>query len=253
MKRAILLILFIIALVLPCSAKDKKTPILPNVFIVDTSDAKDEVIFEDPTPLKGYAEYLEDTEAIYLTDENGNFVLNLKVPQKITPKKLSEEYKTYTIGSTPVFSRKNSEEYQITPMGRDSIVTAGNISFGTTYEQDVDRSELEQTTGLFTKYQKGRFAVKTAYNRTIGSTYSSYSDSIYISPEFKINKMFTIKQVLTNNFTYETRKNELILSINPLAYTKDDRLNIEIGAGQTYNQENDIIRNRIRFNTKLKL
>ena len=65
--------------------------ILPNIFITDTSEAEGE-IDPDSITLKGYAEFMEDSEAIYLKDVDDQFVLNLKVPQKIGSQKLINGY-----------------------------------------------------------------------------------------------------------------------------------------------------------------
>jgi len=257
MKRAFNIICIIAFLSLPCVAKntelsyDKDLIILPNIFITDISEAEEEIDTDNIT-LKGYAEYLEDSEAIYLKDDNDQFVLNLKVPQKITSQKLADEHKKIN-KKTANYSKYGGAEYKIAPETRDAIISAGDLSFGTTIDEEVDYAELEHTATFFTKYKKNKFALTSAYERTIGSTYNNYIDTIYIAPEIKINKILSIKEVLSDNRTYRRKKAELVLSINPLANRKEDRLNFEIGASRTYYEQNDFIRDRIRFNTRFKL
>ena len=53
----------------------------------ETSDNSDNNIALGATVLKGYAQYVEDSNSIYLKDGNNNFVLNLKNPQKISASK----------------------------------------------------------------------------------------------------------------------------------------------------------------------
>lgn len=236
---------------LPCLAKDKDL-VLPNIFITDTTEAEEYIEPTDIT-LKGYAEYMEDAEAVYLKDDNDQFVLNLKVPQKITSKKLADEHKKILAEQPLVYSKYGAEEYQVMPRGRNSVVSAGGLSFGTSYDQEVDYAELEQTAGFFTKYDIGRFSVKTAYERTIGSADHFYYDNLYVAPEIRLNKVFSIKEVLTADISRNRKKAEIVLSINPLAYTKEDRLNLEFGAGQTYDANNELMRSKIRFNTRFKL
>ena len=132
-------------------------------------------------------------------------------------------------------------------------MTSGDLSFGTSIDEEVDYAELEHTATFFTKYKKDNFAITSAYERTIGSTYNNYIDSIYVAPEIKINKILSVKNVLSDNRTYNRKKTELVLSINPLANTKDNRLNFEIGASRTFYEQNNFIRDRIRFSTKFKL
>ena len=50
----------------------------------------EEILFENEdnvrygaTTLKGYAQYVDDSNAIHLKDDNDEFVLNIKNPQKI--------------------------------------------------------------------------------------------------------------------------------------------------------------------------
>lgn len=238
--------ILIIFLSLPCLSYENDLIILPNIFITDTSEAK-----SDNYTLKGYAEYLEDTEAIYLKDPDNQFVLNLKIPQKIASQKLVNSYipKSKNIS----YSKYGGAEYKIAPESGDAIVTSGDLSFGTSIDEEVDYAELEHTATFFTKYKKDRFAITSAYERTIGSTYNNYIDSIYVAPEIKINKILSVKNVLSDNRTYNRKKTELVLSINPLANTKDNRLNFEIGASRTFYEQNNFIRDRIRFSTKFKL
>ncbi len=226
--------------------------ILPNVFITDTSEAEEEI---DPNSitLKGYAEFMEDSQAIYLKDLEDQFVLNLKVPQKINSKKLVNSY-TPNYKKRPItYSKYDKAEYKISPTNGDATISAGDVSFGTAIGEEVDFAELEHTATFFTKYKKDRFAITSAYERTIGSTANNYIDSVYIAPEFKINKVLSIKEILTDNRTFNRKKAELVLSINPLAKTKENRLRFEIGASRTIYEETNFIRDRIRFNTKFKL
>ena len=157
---------------LPCFAKKEEVPEvkLQSIFLTDTYEAEDYIEPEN-IPLKGYAEDIEDSEASYLTDENDQFVLNLKVPQKITTTRLSDEHEKIYDKKPLTYSKYGSEEYLVIPKDANSTVAAGKgVSFGTKMEQEVDYGELEHTTTMFTKYNKGRFSVTTAYERTIGST-----------------------------------------------------------------------------------
>ncbi len=252
MIRVLCIAVLITFLSLPCMAYESDLIILPNIFITDTSEAEGE-IDPDSITLKGYAEFMEDSEAIYLKDVDDQFVLNLKVPQKIGSQKLINGYTPNYKKQQVSYSKYGGAEYKIAPTSRDAVVSAGDVSFGTTIDEEVDYAELEHTATFFTKYKKNKFALTSAYERTIGSTYNNYIDSIYIAPEYKVNKVLSIKEILSDNRTYNRKKAELVLSINPLANTKDNRLNFEIGASRTIYAENNFVRDRIRFSTKFKL
>ena len=229
-------IILIIALIsLPCLAKD-----LPNIQIPDE---------EMNTTLKGYAEYLEDSEAIYLKDNENKFVLNIKIPQKIESKSLLE--KQITPSQNFDYSKYNSEEYRVRPTNRSKSISRQAFSVGAKYDNDVDYAQFEQTAGLYTKYEKEWFSISTSYEKTIGSTNGVPVDTIYISPEFKLGQRVSIKPVLSSNLTYRRKKAELILSINP--FLKSDRFNFELGTAQTFDENNVLIKNQFKFNTRFKL
>ena len=94
------------------SSDDTKSSSDEEVYIEDTTtseeNADDEIILnmkqEEPentekvtdddesftigaSVLKGYAQYVEDSNSIYLIDDNDNYVLNIKTPQKISASK----------------------------------------------------------------------------------------------------------------------------------------------------------------------
>ena len=122
MRRFLFLLIFCIVAQYAAFCAPKKmipapsdgTELLPNIFIYEIPDTEEttttdieeqdglesdyitpkisdsnEIIFEQDTSilgattLKGYNQYIEDTNAIYLKDSNNNFVLNIKSPQKI--------------------------------------------------------------------------------------------------------------------------------------------------------------------------
>ena len=83
MMRVLCILSLIIFFSLPCMAYESDLIILPNVFITDTSEAEEEI---DPNniTLKGYAEFMEDSQAIYLKDpDDDQLVLNLKIQRKL--------------------------------------------------------------------------------------------------------------------------------------------------------------------------
>lgn len=253
MKKFLMLAIIIFASI-PCYAKDKDIPEvkLQSIVLTDTSEAEDYIEPEN-IPLKGYAQFIEDNEAIYLMNDCDEFALNLKVPQKITRSTLQDTQEKIFVNQPLLYSKYEAEEFQVIPKEGSSVVTQGPISFGTNMTRDVDYGQLEHVATFFTRYDKGRFAVNTAFERTIGSTYNNYYDNLYIAPELKLNKYISIRNTLTADITRERKKNEVVLSVKPLAKKQGDRLNLEFGASQTYDSTNALIRKQIKFNTKFKL
>lgn len=206
------------------------------------------------TVLKGYAEYKEDSDAVYLKDENNNFVLNIAKPQTITSTKIdlknSKTFQEHFINT----SKYTSDEYRIADKTIEVSSKINNFKIGTVYDSGIFRSQLEQTTSLFATYQKDRFSMKTAFERYSGAMYGGeYYDTYSISPTFKLNENISIKEVLGVDIEHSRKTSELVLQVSPLAHKGNDRINFEVGAKQYFDQSNDMYRTRIRFSTLFKL
>lgn len=200
-------------------------------------------------PLKGYAEYEDNADTIYLKDEHNNFVLNLRVPQKFNTQALNEQQKTKT-NNMQYYSRFNSEEYRIAPQSFMAVEKRGCMSYGTLFNSGIDNSQLERSTTLFTKYDSKYFSISSAYKKNNLTAYGLITDNFYIAPELKLNRVFSLTEVLSTDLTRNRRKGEFVLSISPL---KDERMIFELGAGTTYDVDNDRSWSQVRFNTKFKL
>ena len=126
----------------------------------------------------------------------------------------------------------------------------GGFTTGTMFNQMIDTAELEQSTGIFSRYDTKYFAIYTAYSKTLNSTNSNYNDNVYISPEFKLNQYFTLKEILSADMTKNRKKAEFVISINPFGKKDTDRLRIEFGANATYDDNNSLLKNQFKFSTK---
>ena len=120
---------------------------------------------------KEYDEFVEDANSIFLKDEGDNYVVNLRVPQKITSNhSLKLENKIHNERLLNL-SKYSKEEYNISGKSVNSIYTKGGFSIGTTYDSSIDKiSMLENSTKLFTRYERERFALSSAYEKTMNTT-----------------------------------------------------------------------------------
>lgn len=217
---------------------------------LNSSDDTDTI---SATTLKGYAEYVEDADSIYLKDGNNQFVVNLKVPQKITSRQSLNLQKKTDFGLEKQISKYNEEEYRISGGSSKTVAKLGNFSFGAISGYDVDTSMLEYETGLFTRYEKKKFALNSAYKKSLKTTYGQYVDTFSLTPEFRMNKIFAIKEVLSADMTRNRKSGELVLQVTPFGNKDNDRLNFELGAKQTMDETNTIYRTQFRFSTEFKL
>lgn len=201
--------------------------------------------------LHGYAQYDEGEEnAIFLSDTVSDFhAIKLMKPAKIDAKKY-----TYLPQSSPgLYSSLSTVEYSISPISGTSYAKKGGFSAGTMYKQGIDYAELEQSTGVFSRYESKYFAISTAYEKTVNSTNNNYNDNFYLAPELILNQYFSLKEVLSADIAKNRKKAEFILSINPFGKKDTDRLRFELGTSATYDDTNALLKNQFKFSTKFKL
>ena len=219
--------------------------------MLDISEENNENVMLGATVLKGYAEYIEDSEAIYLKDDNDNFVINLKTPQKISESKgldLASHARTKEI------SKHTNTEYNIAPKSVISSSTKGNFTIGALYENEVDNiAMLESETGLFTRYEKDKFAVSSSFKKSLNTTYAQDYNTISVTPELKLNNYISLKNKLSADITRNRRSTELIFSLNPFGKKDRDRMLLEAGAKQTFFMDTGENKTQLNFSATFKL
>lgn len=200
--------------------------------------------------LKGYTRFVEDTNTIYLKDDSNNFVLNIKQPQKISgSKNLNIESQ-----ETKRILQYTNPEYAIAPSSIKSVGNVGDFTFGAMYSNEIDNiAMLETETGLFTKYEKERFALNSSVKKSLNTTYAEDYNTFTLAPELKINRFMSIKNVLSADVTRNRRSSALIFSLNPLAKRDTDRMHFELGAKQTYYADSNTNKTEFSFSTIFKL
>lgn len=251
-------------------------PILPSIFIWEipenntANDNKEESLNEDlyaqdydeyneeeitlsqdNSTVKGYLEYAEGADAIYLKDDHKEFVLNLQVPQKFGTSRAADNSKLpKTTFANNVYARSGDIAYNIAPVDANAVIAKkGNFSFGTAYNESIDKSDLGFTTSFYTKYDQKYFSLSSSYNKESGVAYSMVVDKFSVTPELKLNQYISIKDVMTSDITRNRKQNSLILSIKP---TRDDRLRFEFGAGQTFDESREMIKSEVKFSTQFR-
>lgn len=206
--------------------------------------------------LKGYAVYNEEDEnedIITLNPELEAFVLNIKKPISVKASKYTNLKLSDSLYDN-IYTKLNGSEYSIAPMSNKHTDNLGyGLSTGTLYEQEISYGELEQSSGVFSRYEHKRFALTTAYTKTVNTTNNNYNDKFAITPEFKLNQYMTLKQKLSADTVKKRKKAELILSVNPFGKKDNDRLRFDFTVGETYDEVSNTFWNRYEFNTIFKL
>lgn len=279
MKKFVIAFLFIIMQTPSFSAPQKMVPsggdnFVPNIFIysipetetkeipdTDEADSINESVTEPQaeelagnvyaTTLKGYAQYVEDNNEIYLKDDYNNFVLNIKQPQKISSSGIGEFRQN---GKKPTL-QYNSPEYSIAPASIKTTDRAGDFTFGAMYGNDIDNSTamLETETGLFTKYERSKFALNSSVTKSLNTTNAIDYNTFSIAPELKVNNYLSLKNVMSADVTRNRRSSALIFSLNPFGKKDVDRMRLELGAKQTYFLDTSTNKTEFSFSTVFKL
>ena len=204
--------------------------------------------------LKGYAQYNEeDANAISLDiPKNEVLVLYIKPPVHVGEKYFAGLQSGPSLFDSNIYSKYNGSEYSIAPISASTSKSVGGFSAGTTYSQGIDYGELEQSSGIFTKYQYKRFALSTSYAKTINSTNNNYNDNFYIIPEIKLSQYLTLKNIFSADTVKRRKKAEVVLSVNPFGKKDYDRLRLEFGASETYDEMNELLKGQFRFSTNYR-
>ena len=268
--RLLLIVVISVLLAVPAFSKDKpERDYIPNVFIYsipDEDDKNDEIGKTElntnttvKTPvLKTEIKYFDNIDTVTLDNSKNSKIINISKPQKINAvanqakilsgKSLKRPYKP------PKAAYLQQEESLITDYNKSYEEKIGVLSIGSNYSSSLSSlSSLEYSSGLFTKYHKNKFTLKTQLTKE-QSAVSGYSeDSFSLAPEYRFNKSVALKHVLTTNITTNRKTAELILLLTPFAYKNNDRFNLELSAGQTYDADNSLLKSKFKFMTNFKL
>lgn len=232
------------------SKKGKEEPVEP---ISDENTEAEEPIVLNATTFKGYAEYIEGADDILYMDNYQKLSLNIKSPEKISSKNLLDGKTQYSGSNYNLISKFKSDEYSISPDNRNFMLQEGNWTYGTSFGSEISTSQLERSTGLFTKYENKYFALSSNYNKNNMTTAQIQTDNVSVTPEFKFNNYISIKDVLSKDMTRNRRSSELIFSINPLGAKDKDRMRLNFGAKQTYDENTGNTWSQLNFTTNFKL
>ena len=270
MRELVLVLVLIFSFNLPVFAKDKVKDYIPNVFVYQIPDEPEQnddeigknelntnTIVKTPV-LKTEIHYFDNLDVVSFEKSDNAKQINLSKPQKITPSKSPIKNANNTNLKHPYSPVKSkyagAEESWISDYTKGYEERLGSFSIGSNYSTNLSSlSTLEYSSGLFTKYQKNNFTLKTQYTKEQTATSGYTADSFSFSPEYRINKSLALKNVFTTNLTTNRKSAELTLLLTPFAYKNNDRLNLEVSAGQTYDEDNTLLKSKFKFNTSFKL
>lgn len=248
---------------------------IPNVFIYEIPDEEEETSGTDelgstelntntavkPTVLKSEIQYFDNLDVVSLDKTGNSKSINISKPQKISAsslkdynKKLEADRAARVSNKVVQASYRGDEESWISGNYKGVEESLGNFSFGTNYSSELSSlSNLEYSSGLFTKYQRKNFSLNTTYHKDQVATYGLTTNYITLEPELRLNRALAIRHVLEADITRNRKTAKLIFLLTPFAYKGNDRFNLQFGAGQTYDDTNALMKTKFEFSTKLEL
>lgn len=250
--KKIFTLLFILLAAIQCCYADEETIDEINSYFVEEA--------EQSAPLQGHVEYEQDTEdknAIDLDSINVNHI-NISKPKSFGSKSMVAGMKKPSL--TPIqedyataASKFSTQEYSIRPVSTTYSQKYGKLSFGAMYNSSLDSSaQSNYSTGIFTRYDWKYFALSTSYSKSTNSSYDSYNDKIFVAPELKLTKRLSLLDIMQTDVNQINKKNEVVLRYTPSFKKYADDIQFEIGAGQSFYEDN-YINSSVRFSTRFKL
>lgn len=250
---------------IPDSTPEKETTDATENDYINTSVQEDDTVTLQPdddveddavlgaTTLKGYAQYVEDSDSIYLKDDKDKFVLNIKVPQKISSTQ-GLDFSSSTNTATKKKTKGPNADFDVKPQYIRQTGQTGNFTLGALYNNEIDgNAMLESETGLFSKYEKNKFALNSSYKKSLNTLYNEYYDTFTFGPELKLNSYMSVKNNYSADITRNRKSAELVLSVNPFGKKDKDRMYFELGAKQTLYPDGEFVRNQFSFTSTFKL
>ncbi len=210
--------------------------------------------------LRGHIEYNDGFDEdynpnyVYLEPDTQKFI-NISQPQRIGSKTMNLKKGNFSVFDSSTVRNASAftgQEYAIkSKYGRVSE-TFGKFTLGTEYDSSIDDGEMTYMTGVYTKINGKHFALTLSARTETGNAYSYYSDKLVVAPEWKITKRLSLLDIAQTDVKQTSQKNEIVLRYNPKLPNNYDDLFLELGAGQTY-REQEYVKSSIRFSTRFKL
>lgn len=125
-----------------------------------------------------------------------------------------------------------------------------DFTLGIKTDTTIQTDSYKGVNTFFTKYNRDAFSVNTSYSSDSSAAFQKrVNGKLSFSPEYRFNKIFTLKTAHTSDLLNKSQKNELILNFKPL---KEDRLNLDVGLGQVHSQVDKRSRPQLNFSTNIK-
>ncbi len=123
----------------------------------------------------------------------------------------------------------------ILPLAGSVTEKIGGFSYGQTWEQEVNYSQMEDTTAFFLRYDAPKYmslttSIRQSTNQELGNQYNT----LRIAPEWHLTKNLTLKDSYTSYMNLPKNKNALTLIYTPSLQKYADSLKFELEVAESY-------------------
>jgi len=197
--------------------------------IIKELPAEDEILLDSKCKLK----YNTSPNFNFEMEDEGDRVDNAPVQQQNQKSILNNEY---TPKSTS-FTHEKKMKY---------------ADVGVKYDTSFTPESAKQTRTLFAKKKLNKnLTVDTSYKtETTNNVGNQMNGTVSISPEYRLNQHFAIKNTLSENMSNRSTKEEASLHITP--FKDKDRMDFNVGAAEVQYNNGAPSSSQINFGTNFK-
>lgn len=233
MKKCFLLILLSLFFMQNVNSAELKSVQLPMSEPKKAIEEPNGLLGSDDYKIKGRVEY--DENGILFLDTNDIETLNLYMnnPKQIMKRSVLSEENIFTkIEDLRRLKTPIVNEYLISPTSGELEYKAGHYTFGTTFGAEMDTAQLEYRTKFFARYDNKYVGFMTAVGKDEYTSSGEQMSSIYLGPELKLGKGFSLAAMIKANPGQDRCRNDLMLRYNPKAKNNLNKFQIEAGMSQ---------------------
>ena len=248
MKRIILIIFLIIFAAIPVYSHDLQNS--------QKQEKKPVVQIRETVKLNGQVQYDDaEVETIYLEEDIEKPTVDIPSKTLTLPAdvlNITSNANTYRSALARSMVNRDRLTY-IMPLYASVTETYHGFSYGQTWGQEISRSQIEENTSFFLRYDTPKWFslaafIKQSANQDIGTQYNI----LKISPELHITDRLTIKNAFSTYMNLPKNKSEITLVYTPSLSKYADALKFELGFAESY-YRNGQRSSAVSFSTGFKL
>lgn len=147
--------------------------------------------------------------------------------------------------------RSDDDYYKSKTISNKKEKNLGKINIGTKSDITLKPSEVSSSRTLYSDYELSkRMSVEGSYDtKTLGSLKKMHKGTVSGGMEYKLTKRTSIKNVYSKNLNDKSNKAEINLRFKPF---KDDRFDMNIGAGQKLRSSGRRSSSQLNFGTNFR-